>query len=609
MENRYNRDKIFCSKRKAREMNKFHTTFLGYRIYRRKFSSTIAVVLFLSILVFAGMLIFFVNTWMTDLRQQAQNRFLDRESRMAVIRNWTLNYTNGLYEDSMLMKDLKVLFYSSDQQQYLWGRREDSLTSSEQIRYLPANLRQLFTDSRSEITGVTLRSESGMKSIWMENGDVRLSFEFHDAQGLRQIPGFGDILVASFSIRDPAHMSESMGVMDFWISSSELYEGDEGFRADWGVFDLGGVLLASSALSGDEEQRLAQVNAGEQEEGWLSGTVYCLKFVSSQADYTFVVIRDLDSVLRDNVYVVAALSLALSLIAFGVILTSYVGMRTDATFLTTIMTMLGAVESGDFKRLKMLELPVRHRENEYGMIAVALKDVGVKLEGYIETEYIWKLKEQETEMRALQHQINPHFLFNTLETLRSKALLQGDRDMADAIAMLGSLYRARIHWKNSISLKEEFSLLEMYLKIMELRFRNNFVYQIELEREIEEIPTVNFWLQPLAENFFTHGFDRESEYNLLIVSGYQQNGGARIELIDNGRGVSARRLEEIRKNMYEGNDEPEADIGLRNVYMRLNYFYKEGFEMDIGNNPEGGFFISIFIPGKVVEDVHPDDRG
>ena len=120
---------------------------------------------------------------------------------------------------------------------------------------------------------------------------------------------------------------------------------------------------------------------------------------------------------------------------------------------------------------------------------------------------------------------------------------------------------------------------------------------------------MNFWLQPLAENFFTHGFDRESEYNLLIVSGYQQNGGARIELIDNGRGVSARRLEEIRKNMYEGNDEPEADIGLRNVYMRLNYFYKEGFEMDIGNNPEGGFFISIFIPGKVVEDVHPDDRG
>ena len=73
-------------------------------------------------------------------------------------------------------------------------------------------------------------------------------------------------------------------------------------------------------------------------------------------------------------------------------------------------------------------------------------------------------------MRALQHQINPHFLYNTLETLRSRALLEGDRDTADAIALLGALYRARTHTKDSITLGEEFKLLEMYLKIMELRF-------------------------------------------------------------------------------------------------------------------------------------------
>ena len=73
-------------------------------------------------------------------------------------------------------------------------------------------------------------------------------------------------------------------------------------------------------------------------------------------------------------------------------------------------------------------------------------------------------------MRALQHQINPHFLYNTLETLRSRALLEGDRDTADAIALLGALYRARTHTKDTITLGEEFKLLEMYLKIMELRF-------------------------------------------------------------------------------------------------------------------------------------------
>lgn len=125
----------------------------------------------------------------------------------------------------------------------------------------------------------------------------------------------------------------------------------------------------------------------------------------------------------------------------------------------------------------------------------------MKLKGHIETEYILKLKEQEVQMRALQHQINPHFLYNSLEMLQSKALVHGDRDMADAISMLGSLYRIRVRKSDSITLREEFNSLEMYLKIMALRFGDCFVYRIEMEDKIGGIPTVNFWMQPLAENF------------------------------------------------------------------------------------------------------------
>ena len=146
-------------------------------------------------------------------------------------------------------------------------------------------------------------------------------------------------------------------------------------------------------------------------------------------------------------------------------------------------------------------------------------------------------------------------------------------------------------------------------QIMELRFGDNFFYQVELEDALREIPTVSFWLQPLAENFFTHGFNRESMYNLLIISGHAQGPDTVIEIMDNGSGVPADQLEQVQKTMREGNDDPEADIGLRNVYMRLNYFYGNGFKMEIGNNPEGGFKISILIPGKVEEDVHIGDRG
>ena len=83
----------------------------------------------------------------------------------------------------------------------------------------------------------------------------------------------------------------------------------------------------------------------------------------------------------------------------------------------------------------------------------------------------------------------------------------------------------------------------------------------------------------------------------------------RVLMADNGLGIAPERLEATRKNMYEGSDDPDADIGLRNVYMRMNYFYRDGFTMEIGNNEEGGFRISIFIPGKMVTDVHTGDRG
>lgn len=594
-------------------MSRFHNTFLGYRIYRKKFLGTVAVVLFLSITVFSGMLIFFVNTWMTDLRQQSQTRFLERERRLGNIQTWTSDYTNDLYEDQRLMEDLKALFQSPNHEQYLWERRKNSLGSSSQISYLPADIKQIFLDNRSKITGVTLRSGSGLKVLWLDNGDIRVSFDFKELEDTAMIPGFGDILVASYSIRDPNQMSVTIGTMDFWISSADIYEKDDSIKACWGLFDREGNIMTGSERTEKQEEWIKLASQQGKQSGWLYGgkpdRVFFAKFTSSQSSSSYVVVKDSFSAMADNRYVVLALSAAFILIAVGVLTSSYVGIQTDADFLSTIMGMLSDMEGGNFEDMQKLKFPVRHKENEYGMIAVALKDVGLKLEGYIETEYILKLKEQETEMRALQHQINPHFLYNTLETLRSKALMQGDRDMADAIAMLGALYRARMHKKDSISLKEEFELLEMYLKIMSLRFGDNFVYQMELDPEIEEMPTINFWLQPLAENFFTHGFDRESMYNLLIVSGHAQDGGAHIEIIDNGMGVRPDLMEETRRNMYEGNDDPEADIGLRNVYMRLSYFYRDGFTMDIRNNVEGGFCISIFIPGKVGENVHTGDCG
>lgn len=577
-------------------MGRCHSTLFGYRIYRKKFLGTAAVMLLMTAAVFLGMLAFFINTWMSALGSQVQNRFLEWERQLADIQSRAEDYVNSLYGKETLMEDLAALFSAKDMTEYIELRKYNSLGRVEQIRYLPADMKKVLADSRNKICSVTLCSESGRKTIWLQGMDVCLSFD----SSLHESGFFGDILVASCSVRDPGHMNRTMGTMEFWVSSGDIYGEGWEIAVSGELVGTDGQVLWDSGLGGSERDWLQQASRETEGSGWIrdgSGiAVFYMQMESGQSGHRFIAAKDIVSAIWDNFYVLAVLFAALMLINGGILLSSYAGIRSDANFLSLILSMLSDMEGGAFEEMQKRELPARHRENEYGMIAAALQDVGRKLEGYIETEYILKLKEQETRMRALQHQINPHFLYNTLEMLRSKALVQGDRDTADAIAMLGTLYRARMHKKESVLLKEEFELLEMYLKIMTMRYGDKFVYQMELEPEVGELETVVFWLQPLAENFFAHGFDRESEYNLLIVSGRNQDGGGLIEIADNGAGAETDKLPEIRKNMYEGNDDPEADIGLRNVYMRLKYFYRDGFRMEIGNREEGGFRISLFLP-------------
>lgn len=579
-------------------MRKYRPVFFEYRMYRIKFLKIVGFAAFISTIVFAGVLVFLMNTWMNDLWKQTQDVFTTKERILGDIRLRTLDYANGMYEDVRLMEDTVALFDARTEEEYIQARRHNSLSSTAQIGYLPANIKKKLLDRKNQITGATLDSNSGTKALWLEYGNIRLEYGIEDPKGLMALCG-GDIMVAACPIRNPDHMEQTLGRMNFWVNSYDIYGGNS-VPASWMLLDEEGNILLDSGLTGRCSSWFVKLADEERPAGWVFAKdrmpVFFIKQVSEENGYSFLVMQDIGTALSDNRYVVIVMLAAFVLITLGVLASYYAAVRSDAVFLTMIMKMLSAMEHGNFSRMQELTLPVRHRENEYNIIAEALKDVGMKLKGYIETEYILKLKEQESQMRALQHQINPHFLYNSLEMLQSKALVHGDRDMADAISMLGSLYRVRVRKSDSITLKEEFSSLEMYLKIMSLRFGNCFVYRMEMEEKIGGIPTVNFWMQPLAENFFAHGFHQENEYNLLIVSGCAREDGAEIVISDNGSGAEPSRLKDIRRNMMEGNDEAEGDIGLRNVYMRLNYFYGSRFKMDVDNNAEGGFRVSIFLP-------------
>lgn len=592
-------------------MNKYRSGLWGYRIYRVKFIKIVCFVFLISAIVFSGVLVFLMNTWMNDLRQQAQDVFMERERRLDTIRLRALDYANEMYEDPKLMEDTKALFGACSEEEYIERRKINSLNSSTQIGYLPADIKKRLMKHQRQITSVTLDSDSGSKALWWEHGSVRIQYDLEEPKAFVTEYCGADIMAASCSVRDPNHMEQMLGRLNFWVSSRDIY-GDKAVPADWAVIDETGRVLLHNGLNEQHIGRLLELHGQDAQSGWImeenGEAAFFFRQVSGENGYSFLVMKDFGSMLCDNYRTVVVMIAAFVLVALGVSACYYAGLQSDAAFMTMIMDMLSSMEHGDFERTQEISLPDRHRQNEYKMIAEALKDVGMKLKGFIETEYILKLKEQESQMRALQHQINPHFLYNSLEMLQSKALINGDRDMAEAIMMLGSLYRVRVRKTGAITLKEEFASLEMYLKIMSLRFGDSFVYQVEMEEEMADIPTVNFWMQPLAENFFTHGFRQENDYNLLIVSGSIKDACAEILFIDNGNGADPSRIKDIRYNMMEGSDEAGVDIGLRNVYMRLKYFYGSGFRMDVENNSEGGFRVSVLIP-KGEKDVHVDDCG
>ena len=184
-------------------MSKGHSTFLEYRIYRKKFLGTIIVVIVLCLSAFSGVLFFFIRNWINDVQIQSQYRFQQKERQLENIQTWTRSYVEGLYTDTALMEDLKALFGAVNNQDYIAKRRENSLNSDSEIRYVPSDIKKLFLDGRTKICGVTLRSDNGIKALRMTNYDLWVDFECRTIEDVKTIPGFGDIMASSYSVRDP----------------------------------------------------------------------------------------------------------------------------------------------------------------------------------------------------------------------------------------------------------------------------------------------------------------------------------------------------------------------------------------------------------------------
>lgn len=201
------------------------------------------------------------------------------------------------------------------------------------------------------------------------------------------------------------------------------------------------------------------------------------------------------------------------------------------------------------------------------------------------------------ELKALEAQINPHFIYNTLDTINWMAIDNNEMEISNMLGALGSLLRYSV--SNStmlVLLRAEIDWLKKYIYLQKERFNNSFDCQYDISADAMDFPVYKTILQPLIENCIIHGFEGVKEGGLIRVTArVQEDGRLRVSVEDNGIGMPQETLEEIRHCVQEGTMDTQH-IGISNIVNRLRIYYHGEAEIAIDCAPEGGTRIVMQIP-------------
>ena len=243
-----------------------------------------------------------------------------------------------------------------------------------------------------------------------------------------------------------------------------------------------------------------------------------------------------------------------------------------------------------------------NRNDEFAFLVQQYKSMINEIKELIDKLYISELRQKEVELKAreyelkaLQAQINPHFLYNTLDSVNWLALKYNANDISIMVKSLSNFFRYSLSkGKSEITLEEEKGQVESYLTIQSIRFKEKLNYKIDFSEEILKCKTVKLILQPIVENAIIHGIERRKSGGFINISGYKKEDYIEITVSDNGEGADVEKL----NNLLLDKTVEDSFFGTRNVNDRIKQFFGEEYGLNFCNNEEGGLTVVIKIPFK-----------
>lgn len=211
------------------------------------------------------------------------------------------------------------------------------------------------------------------------------------------------------------------------------------------------------------------------------------------------------------------------------------------------------------------------------------------------------VEEQETqrksELKALQYQINPHFLYNTLDSIVWLVDNNKNKEASEMVVALAKLFRISIsRGRNIITVKDELEHARSYLLIQSIRYADAFKYEFDIDPEVVEYTTLKLILQPMIENAIYHGLKNRIDEGYIKISAKLVNTKVVFEISDNGYGMRKEKIEELYENFK--NPDLNDGVGLKNIYLRLKIYYGDEADLLIESELDEGTTIKIIIPMK-----------
>ncbi|GLX67088.1 cache domain-containing sensor histidine kinase [Paenibacillus glycanilyticus] len=353
------------------------------------------------------------------------------------------------------------------------------------------------------------------------------------------------------------------------VASSDKTRVTKSYDADW-LEQLRDKTSGTARIKIDGHNQIVSY-ARSEITGWMSIVV------TPQS----VLVASLVPVIRTSTVVTAIVLSVIALLFAYFILSRMTG---------PIKKLMGAMRSvgeGDFGT--HVEIT---RQDEFGLLSQRFNRMNDRIAMLVKENYEIKLKEKEAEIHALNMQMNPHFLYNTLNIMNWTALENNQKELSKMLVCLSNMlhYTSRKDW-GAVHLSEELEWMRNYFYIMSARFEGKFTVNYEIEPALYENKLPRLLFQPFVENAILHGFSGMEEGGVITIRGWIEEGNRYFEIRDNGRGISKDGIDTI---LYE----ESASVGIKNTISRIRMAYGDEYGIRIHSTPGKGTSIMICLPHK-----------